>query len=179
MQTRQLSVATPATSIRPANRRPPGAINVPGAEMESLVTFRLANQTCGLPVATVRDVLAGQKITRIPLAPTGVAGSLNLRGRIVTAINVRDRLRLPASAGHQGPMSVVVEHGGELYALLVDEVAEVIRVEPSSVERTPATLAPAWAQHSAGIYRLDHGLLILLDVAKLLAVSPVPAAGGT
>ena len=137
----------------------------------AFVTLMVANQLCGIPVLGVRDILAEHKITLIPLAPPEIAGSLNLRGRIVTAIDLRQRLRLPAAPADQPRMSVVAEQGGELYALLVDQVAEVMSLKASSFERNPPTLPPPWAQFSSGIYRLDGALLVVLDVGKLLALN--------
>ncbi|HXD38723.1 MAG TPA: chemotaxis protein CheW, partial [Rhodanobacter sp.] len=99
------------------------------------------------------------------------AGSLNLRGRIVTAIDLRRRLRLPPPQAGARPMSVVAEQGGELYALLVDQVSEVMSLKASAFERNPPTLPPAWAAFSTGIYRLDGQLLVVLDVGKLLALA--------
>src|SRR3984885_2027362 len=97
-----------------------------GEDTQVLVTLTVGEQLCGVPVLSVRDILGEQTITRIPLAPPEIAGSLNLRGRIVTAVDLRRRLQLPpVEAGHK-KMSVVTELGGELYALLVDQVSEVM-----------------------------------------------------
>jgi len=135
------------------------------------VTLMLGNQLCGIPVLSVRDVLGGeQTITRIPLARPEIAGSLNLRGRIVTAIDLRRRLQMPPPDGDARPMAVVTEHGGELYALLVDDVSEVTTLPATAFEATPPTLPPIWASHSAGIYRLPAGLLVVLDIARVLAL---------
>ncbi|MGA9012380.1 MAG: chemotaxis protein CheW [Acetobacteraceae bacterium] len=140
-------------------------------EERVFVTLTVAEQLCGVPVLGVRDILGEHAITRIPLAPTEIAGSLNLRGRIVTAIDLRRRLRLPPSPADQPRMSVVAEQGGELYALLVDQVSEVMSLKANAFERNPPTLPPAWAQFSSGIYRLEGRLLVVLDVAKLLALT--------
>jgi len=139
-------------------------------EDRQFVTLTVADQLCGVPVLGVRDILGEQVITRIPLAPVEVAGSLNLRGRIVTAIDLRQRLGLPAAPPGAVRMSVVAEQGGELYALLVDQVSEVIRVPASAFERNPPTLPPIWARFSTGIYRLEDRLLVVLDVGKLLTL---------
>jgi purine-binding chemotaxis protein CheW len=141
-------------------------------EERAFVTLTIADQLCGIPVLGVRDILGPQTITRIPLAPPEIAGSLNLRGRIVTAIDLRRRLRLPDAAADAGPrMSVVAEQGGELYALLVDQVSEVMTLNEAQFERNPPNLAPSWAAFSAGIYRLNGRLLVVLDVARVLALS--------
>jgi purine-binding chemotaxis protein CheW len=134
------------------------------------VTLSLGDQLCGIPVLGVRDVLAEQVITRIPLAPPEIAGSLNLRGRIVTAIDLRRRLLLPPAPPGTKRMSVVAVQGGELYALLVDQVSEVISLGASSFERNPPTLPANWANFSHGIHRLEGRLMVLLDVARLLAI---------
>src|ERR1700761_3388112 len=140
------------------------------AEQEKIfVTLTVADQLCGVPVLAVRDILSEQVITRIPLAPPEIAGSLNLRGRIVTAIDLRRRLRLPPAPPGQPRMSVVAEQGGELYALLVDQVSEVLSLDASMFERNPPTLERTWADFSTGIFRLDGRLLVVLDVSRPLA----------
>lgn len=143
----------------------------PIADERVFVMLTVAGQTCGVPVGSVRDILGEQSITRIPLAPPEIAGSLNLRGRIVTAVDLRRRLNLPPpEVGHK-PMSVVAEHGGELYALLVDQVSEVMSLKAADFEQNPPTLEAAWAAYSSGIYRLEDRLLVVLDVSKVLALS--------
>jgi purine-binding chemotaxis protein CheW len=138
------------------------------SEQQVYVTLTVAGQLCGIPVLGVRDILAQQTITRIPLAPPDIAGSLNLRGRIVTAIDLRRRLSLPPQEQGQKRMSVVAEQGGELYALLVDQVSEVMSLDAALFERNPPTLERNWAMFSNGIYRLDGRLLVILDVGRLL-----------
>jgi purine-binding chemotaxis protein CheW len=140
-------------------------------EEHVFVTLTVADQLCGVPVLSVRDILGEHAITRIPLAPREIAGSLNLRGRIVTAIDLRERLHLPPPPADQPRMSVVAEQGGELYALLVDQVSEVMSLRASAFERNPSTLPQTWAAFSNGIYRLENRLLVVLDVGKLLALN--------
>jgi purine-binding chemotaxis protein CheW len=139
-------------------------------EANDFVTVVIEGQLFGIPVLQVRDVLGPQRITRVPLAPPEIAGSLNLRGRIVTAIDLRIRLGLPVTDA-AGRMSVVVDHGGELYSLMVDSVGEVLSLSEASFERNPATLDLRWREIAAGIYRLDGKLLIVVDVARLLEMS--------
>jgi len=139
-----------------------------GTESNDYVSIVIAGQLFGIPVLQVQDVLGPQRITRIPLAPPEVAGSLNLRGRIVTAIDLRMRLRLPKRSDGGESMSVVVDQGGESYSLLVDNVGEVLSLSSATLERNPATLDASWREVSAGIHRLDGSLLILLDVGRVL-----------
>ena len=136
-----------------------------------LVTLTVGEQLCGVPVLAVRDILGEQTITRIPLAPPEIAGSLNLRGRIVTAIDLRRRLRLPPlrlarpacrwspnKAANSTPCSSI-------------RSSEVLSLDASMFERNPPTLEKCWADFSTGIFRLDGRLLVVLDVARLLALS--------
>lgn len=140
------------------------------------VTMTIAGQLFGIPVLQVQDVLGPQRITRIPLAPPEVAGSLNLRGRIVTAIDVRLRLGLETKPRDDHDMSIVVDHRGELYSLMVDGVGEVVAVYTRDFERNPATLDPLWREVSAGIYRLNEQLMVVLDVSRLLNFASREAA---
>lgn len=142
----------------------------------NFVTVRLAGQLLGIPVLAVHDVLAAQKITPIPLAPVAVAGVLNLRGRIVTAIDLRARLGLPPRGEDESSMSVVVDHGGEPYSLLIDSAGEVLTLTAGNFERNPVTLDPRWQEVSNGIYRLDGELLVVVDVDRLLSFGVSAAA---
>ena len=146
----------------------PAGATVSFEDHRDYVTMTIAGQLFGIPVLTVQDVLGPQSITRVPLAPAEVAGSLNLRGRIVTAIDVRLRLGLPRKEDGKKLMSVVVEHQGELYSLLVDSVGEVLSLNSKDYQRNPATLNQKLREFSDGIYRLNDTLLIVLNVASLL-----------
>lgn len=134
-----------------------------------LLTIMIDDQIFGIPVLQVQDVLGPQKTTRVPLAPPSIAGSLNLRGRIVTAINMRACLGMPEITDAQKQMSVVVEHEGELFSLLFDRVGDVLSLPFSDYEKNPGTLDPAWRDICAGIYRLQGKLLVVLDIPHLLS----------
>ena len=143
----------------------PGLID--DADTREYVTATIDGQLFGVPVLSVQDVLGPQKLANIPLAPHEIAGALNLRGRIVTAIDLRRRLGLPA-ADKTTSMSIVVDRHGELYSLLIDEVGEVLSVPSNSYERNPPTLDARWREVSGGIYRLDGSLMVFLEVDRLL-----------
>jgi purine-binding chemotaxis protein CheW len=140
------------------------------------VTMVIDEQWFGIHVLSVQDILGPQKITRVPLASKEISGALNLRGRIVTAIDMRLRLGLPSRSKDESEMSVVVEEKGELYSLLVDNVGEVLSLPSSSFESNPTTLDPALRALSQGIYPLEDKLLVVLDVPKLLAFGRSQAA---
>ncbi len=149
-----------------------------GAEagLEQFVTMTINGQMFGIPVMVVQDALGPQRITYIPLAPREVAGALNLRGRIVTAIDMRRRLRLEDRPADDKGMAIVVEHGGELYSLIVDAVGEVLSLPADGCERNPSTLDPVWKSASKGVYQLDDQLLLIFDVERLLDFESAAAA---
>jgi len=142
----------------------------PAATEAVFLTLTVGGQLCGVPVLAVRDVLGPQAITRIPLAPPEVAGSLNLRGRIVTAIDLRLRLALPPREDGRRPMSIVVERDGELYSLLADEVGEVLPLPAADRAPNPPTIDPHWREVSEGVHRLGDRLVVLLNVEALLTI---------
>ena len=142
--------------------------NGPSGETEEFVTFTIAGQLFGIPVLQIQDVLSSYQITPIPLAPPEITGSLNLRGRVVTAIDVRLRLGLSARPKDAESMSIVAENEGELYSLMVDSVGEVLALSQSAYERNLPTLDAKFRAFSDGIYRLDKQLLVVLDVNRLL-----------
>lgn len=143
---------------------------------QDFVTIMLAGQLLGIPVLSVHDVLNAQQITKIPKASDWIAGVLNLRGRIVTAIDLRRRMGIEAREEGKKSMSVVVEHNGEPYSLQIDSVGEVLSLEDELFEKNPVTLDPMWRDVSRGIYRLEGQLLAVLDVDKLLDIESQSAA---
>ena len=139
-------------------------------ETHGFVSIRIGAQWFGVPVLRVQDVIADTEINRLPLAPPEVAGSLNLRGRIVTAIDLRRRLRMEPRESADGLMSVIVERAGELYALLVDDVGDVLWLPASEREAAPVTLSSHWRGLSDGLYQLETGLLLVLNIEQVLAL---------
>jgi purine-binding chemotaxis protein CheW len=138
------------------------------SNVRELLTMTVGGQMFGIPILQVQDVLGAQKVTRVPLAPRAIAGSLNLRGRIVTAIDMRACLNMPDRETNEKSMSVVVEHAGELYSLMIDKIGDVMNLPYSDFEKSPATLDPQWRGVCQGIYRLKETLLVVLDVPRLL-----------
>lgn len=139
--------------------------------IKEFVTVTIENQMFGIPVAIVQDVLRKQRITPVPLASQEIAGVMNLRGRIVTAIDVRKRLGLDDANSRTKSMYVVVEYKGEQYSLIVDSVGEVMALPAKNFENNPNNLSPQWQEVSLGVYRLDDKLMVVLDVAKLLTLA--------
>lgn len=135
---------------------------------QEFVTVVIAGQSFGIPVNLVQDVFVPQSVTRVPLAPKEVAGVLNLRGRILTMIDMRACLDLPARQGQDASMAIGIEKEGEAFGLVIDQVGEVLSLAQENCEPNPANLDPRWRVVSRGIYRLDGNLLVVLDVDKIL-----------
>ena len=136
------------------------------------VTANVGGQLFGLPISRVQDVFMPDRLTRVPLAPHEIAGLLNLRGRIVTAIDMHRRLGLETSADRAHRMAIGVECRGESYGLLIDSIGEVLKVTMSGREPNPVNLDPGLARVSAGVHRLEGKLLVILDVDRVLDVAP-------
>lgn len=132
------------------------------------LTIFLEDQVFGIPVLQIQDVLGDMQFTKVPLSPPEVSGALNLRGRIVTAINVRQRMGLPAYTGDKDPLSVVVEHDQELYSLVIDGVGDVIAIQEDYIDTCPATLDNIWKDIAMGVHKMENRLMLILDVSKLL-----------
>jgi len=138
------------------------------AQDTEYVTVMIDGQLFGLPISRVQDVFMPDRLTRVPLASSEIAGVLNLRGRIVTAIDLRRRLGLPPRSGERPPMAVGIELRGESYGLLIDSVGEVMKLADSTQEANPVNLDAKLAAVSAGVHRLDGQLLVILNVDRVL-----------
>ena len=134
------------------------------------VTATIGGQLFGLPISRVQDVFAPERLARVPLAAPEIAGMLNLRGRIVTAIDMRKRLGLAPLEDGKPRMAVCIESKGESYGLLIDAIGEVLKLSGASREDNPVNLDPRLARVSAGVHRLDGSLLVVLDVDRVLEV---------
>ena len=133
------------------------------------VTFRVGNLTFGVDVAHVQEVLRFQPMTPVPLAPLAVKGLVNLRGQIITAIDVRSLLRMPAIAEDTKPMNVVIKAEGEVLSLLVDAIGDVLEVDKRDFEETPETIAVHIRSIIQGVFKLKQSLLLILDGAACMS----------
>ncbi len=126
-------------------------------------TFFVADLFFGIDVLHVQEVLRWQPMTRVPQAPETIEGLINLRGQIVTAIDMRRRLGLSPRPSDQLPMNIVVRTSEGAVSLLVDEIGDVVETARSTYERPPANLDPAASAIIAGVYKRDDKLLLVLD----------------
>lgn len=152
------------TPLRPVNAGP-----------IDYLTFSVGDQNFAVKAVEVRDVLRRQTLTPIPLAPRQIAGLMNLRGHIVTAVDLHKVLERDPPAEERG-MSIVVEHGGEPYCLVVDQVGDVVSVDINEVESNPGSMNQDLAGLSAGVVKMEHNLIVMLDLDRLFGLSQSWAA---
>ena len=137
--------------------------------MTEYVTAMIGGQLFGLPILRVQDVFMPERLTRVPLAPPEIAGVLNLRGRIVTLIDLAPPARLGERTRRRSqPWRSASKQRDESYGLLIDSVGEVLKLDDAAREPNPINLDPRLARVSAGIHRLDGQLLIIVDVDRVL-----------
>jgi purine-binding chemotaxis protein CheW len=129
-------------------------------------TFFVRGMFLGLEVTCIQEVIRYQPLTVVPLTPSVIAGLMNLRGQIVTAIDLRHRLGLPAREADERPINVVVRTADGAVSLLVDEIGDVIEVDEASFERPPETLGDEARELIRGAYKLKGRLLLVLDAAR-------------
>jgi purine-binding chemotaxis protein CheW len=137
-------------------------------------TFHLGDLYLGIEVLQVQEVIRAQVITRVPLAPRAVTGLINLRGQIVTAVDLRRRLGLPDRDEAASPMNVVVRTDDGAVSLLVDEIGDVLEVTADAFEPPPETMSPAARGLIRGVYKLQDRLLLLLDHERTAETGPAP-----
>lgn len=138
------------------------------ASAQQFCTFYLNGLFFGVEVEKVQEVIRYQVMTRVPRAPEVIGGLINLRGQIVTAIDLRTRLEMPPREAGQRPMNVVVRTAEGAVSLLVDEIGDVVEVSPQTFEAPPETLGGAARKLTAGVYKLENRLLHAVDLDAAL-----------
>ncbi|MCC9655040.1 chemotaxis protein CheW [Rhodopirellula halodulae] len=139
---------------------------------DQICTFYLDDQVFGIEVKSVQEVIRYQKMTEVPLADNSVCGLINLRGQIVTAIDLRTRLGLPDRESDQLPMNIIVRGAsGTATSFLVDSIGEVEMIDPKNLERTPGTLNAVASEIIRGAYKTDDELILILDRERAMNVS--------
>lgn len=133
-------------------------------------TFQLADLFLGVSVLNVQEVIKFQPMTFVPLAPHMVSGLMNLRGQIVTAIDLRRRLELADRPNGESPMNVVIRTDEGPVSLLVDEIGDVLEVSEESYEAPPSTMKGIARDLITGVHTLEDRLLLILDIAKVVSV---------
>lgn len=143
---------------------------------KQLCTFLVDGLLFGIDVTRVQEVIRHQAMTPVPLAPPVVQGLINLRGQIVTAIDLRRRLGLSPRPAGDLPMNVVARHDEGVVSLLVDEIGDVVEVCEDAFERVPETLPSAMRELFQGVYKLSPRLLLVLDPERAVSTRSDPNA---
>jgi len=138
------------------------------AASQQFCTFVLHEEFFGVPVRQVQEVIRFQEMTRVPLVPEVVTGLINLRGQIVTAIDLRRCLGMPDRAAGRLPMNVVVRTGDGPVSLLVDDIGDVIEIDEDAYEATPLTMPAQQKEMVEGVYKLEGRLLLVLNTERAL-----------
>ena len=136
------------------------------SQTKQFCTFSLNGLFFGVEVLQVQEVLRSQQMTRVPLASSTVRGLINLRGQIVTALDLRERLEMPARPGNEPPMNVVVRTGDGAVSLLVDEIGDVVEIADDIFEPPPETLNGVARDLIRGVYKTKDCLLLVLDTER-------------
>jgi len=136
-----------------------------------LLTCRVGRQWLGLQVRQVREVVTPQPSTEMPLAPDAVMGLINLRGRVITQLDVRKVIGLQEREADDYRVAIVETVTGEDFGLVMDEVGEVIDLDPDKYEKTPKTLDRVWQEVSEGVLKQDERVVVLVNVERFIAMT--------
>jgi purine-binding chemotaxis protein CheW len=137
-------------------------------EINKFVTIRVNKQVFAVSALGVEDILLPQKITPVPLASMDIVGLLNLRGRVVTAVDMRVKMGMPLSDNRMNSKSIVVDYEDNLYSFIVDEVTGVCDIPTSEIDHLPDHLSENWKDFCLGIYKLEKELMVIINIDSLL-----------
>jgi len=143
--------------------------------VRQVCTFTVDGLLFGVDVVQVQEVLRYQEMTPVPLACSVVSGLINLRGQIVTALDMRQRLGMPPRASDTAPTNLILRDQNRVVSLLVDEIGDVVEVEADAFEPAPETLPPASRALIDGVYKFKPQLLLLLNTERAVRVEPFGA----
>jgi len=138
------------------------------AEEHQLVVFGIANELYGVDIASVREIITMQRITRVPRTPDFVEGIINLRGKVIPVIDLRQRFHLSIAEENKETRIVVVEIQGITIGMVVDGVSEVLRITSDVIEPPSPVIVGIDAEYIRAVAKVDDRLIILLDMEKVL-----------
>lgn len=145
--------------------------SVLSGDTSQLCGFKIMNGQYAIPVLEVQEVVKPQRVTPVPLGPDYVDGLINLRGQIVTAINLRVMFGLDRNDNEDAEyMNIIVRWGDGLYALVVDEIMDVMDIQNTTFEETPDMIDDKIRKYIRGVFKLENNLLTLLSLEKLLDI---------
>ncbi len=144
-----------------------------------IVGFQVGRETYGVPITSLHEIVRVPEITAVPDAPDYMEGVINLRGKIVSVIDLRKRFGQSKVANHRRNRILVVEHHGRLSGLIVDSATEVLKIPASDVEPSPTAFQEGGLSCVSGLGKFRGRLIVLVDMTKLLEYSGVPQTTGT
>ncbi len=146
-----------------------GSTSMPGATLQ-FATFRIAEMLLGLELSQVQELMRSQEMARVPLAPVAVEGLINLRGQIVTALDMRRIFGMPPLQNRDIlPMNIIISAEGGTVSLLVDEICDVVDVPLAASTQLPANLSAGQRDLLKEVYQLKSGLLLVVDMSRVIA----------
>ncbi|GJL50924.1 chemotaxis protein CheW [Candidatus Nitrospira salsa] len=140
-------------------------------ETQQFCTFKVNDWSFGVDVRDVQEVIRDQVMTNVPLASDVICGLMNLRGQVVTVLDLRRRFELNDSSLDRSPMNVVIRIDREFISLLVEEIGEVVKVPDEAIEPPPSTIDKKVRRFISGVYRFDNHMLQILDLEKIINLS--------
>jgi purine-binding chemotaxis protein CheW len=143
-----------------------------------IVGFQIGRETYGVPITSLHEIVRVPEITAVPDAPDYLEGVINLRGKIVSVMDLRKRFGIKQAALKKGNRILVVEHSGKLAGLIVDSASEVVKIPADDVEAPPAAFQEGGLNCVTGLGKVAGRLIVLLDMNKLLAPASLLQIGG-
>ena len=143
-----------------------------------IVGFQVGRETYGVPITSLHEIVRVPEITAVPDAPEYLEGVINLRGKIVSVMDLRKRFGIRQAALKKGNRILVVEHSGKLAGLIVDSASEVVKIPSTDVEVPPAVFQDGGLNCVTGLGKVGERLIVLLDMSKLLAPATLLQTGG-
>ena len=138
-----------------------------------VVRFMVGKESFGVDIGRIQEIVTIPEITRVPDTPDFLEGIINLRGKIVSVIDLRKRLKVNGAGRHKKNRILVTEIEGRVVGIIVDEVSEVLRLNPDNIEPPPEMTNPAGSEYIIGVGKLEDKIILLLDLAKVLSANEI------
>jgi purine-binding chemotaxis protein CheW len=151
-------------------------VSAPLIRETQFVGFRVGRETYGIPIVALHEIVRVPEITAVPDAPAHLEGVINLRGKIVSVVDLRKRFKQAATSLTRHSRILVVEHRGRLVGMVVDAASEVLKIAESEIEPAPAMMKEGGLDCVTGLGKCRNRLIILLDIDKVLTVHEANAA---
>ncbi len=136
--------------------------------VQQLIKFQVSDETFGIGITQIFQILKPQEIFKVPNTPPFVEGLLNLRGKVLTVFNLRKRFNLPPKENDENTKIIIINMNGYLLGFIVDSVTEIVRVPDEEIETTPPSITSFDKRFISGVAKLGDKLILLLNLEKVL-----------